>query len=1008
MKLPFRYAFFVLALSATAFFSLVSATEATDRRVRTGVNALSPAEVNRLAQFYQDKQSRGLYERDQDFQRQVYQQAGRQADQNIRDSRNVVENFSNQQLQSAFLRTMQQVNRALTTAGENPISTYANYGGETVTQLDSQIRRWDAAAARGEPGAAERKNQYEILKNGAQALHMMTQTIQDYGNISDKMEAAQRGGTAAQVDVSADVMKNFLSSVSTYVGVIKERQEGQLSQLAPLGQPIPGLTGPGGEKKIEAILGLERNVQQLQNAGYYANQATQVIDKANTIVRSLDAAINNPDYERIQRNEYLTGEQKDFAQVSIGTGKGLQEIASLIPGVPGEIVKMGGQGIELIGRSAQLGAALEERKLQGGMGGIDSEFRGALEDFRGAALVVRQDGSTGELFIPDGTGRGQVQIASDKLDQLQDAVSAFSSLTGRNPTQEELATLAGGGSVDVEGSRMNVGMLSDPFRRTDFDLRGAERAQLDQFVSTATAGVEDKNLQRWNEDGIKGPMTREDHRDRLEELNRLSQELYGQNVSPNIYGADLQSGGAIKQRMEEEKKKREEEAQAAEQRAVQAEIKRQQDEKEHQKEEEERKRAEEEDRLRKEDEERQRAEQNRKNQEESDQQETTGAGPASEGDQDSNRWPADYITAQIIDKFGGIQDAEERKNAIADYLQNLRDAERGSGGANASPPVKPGAGSDADLQSALNTNVSGSFQQDLDLQRQQEAQQALGSIGSTQAERAAAAQNQQMQDQSQVQAQGQQTTQAINTSAQEFSTSQQNLQVERQNSLGNILLGSFMGGLTSGVATGIDQFAGGIGRGAGQQVSANWGIQPPPPPPTTGSGSSGSQMDTGQAGSNPQTPPPTTGTPPAPTQTASTTSGGSSTTTSRPPTTTPTTGGGGFCRSAGICKSTRYLDKKSGCCTACGRKVVQIQTSSTTQIQKPPVRSTTTTTAPTRRCQQVCVQKKVEWKNVSDGRHGLCAGGVPRPPGPGLRPPKCVRNEICTKWETRCQSIIIK
>jgi tetratricopeptide (TPR) repeat protein len=55
------------------------------------------------------------------------------------------------------------------------------------------------------------------------------------------------------------------------------------------------------------------------------------------------------------------------------------------------------------------------------------------------------------------------------------------------------------------------------------------------------------------------------------------------------------------------------------------------------------------------------------------------------------------------------------------------------------------------------------------------------------------------------------------------------------------------------------------------------------------------------------------------------------------------------------------------------------------------------------RCQQVCVQEQVRWFNLSDGRHSLCAGGVARPPGPGLAPPRCQRSVQCVKWETRCR-----
>lgn len=58
--------------------------------------------------------------------------------------------------------------------------------------------------------------------------------------------------------------------------------------------------------------------------------------------------------------------------------------------------------------------------------------------------------------------------------------------------------------------------------------------------------------------------------------------------------------------------------------------------------------------------------------------------------------------------------------------------------------------------------------------------------------------------------------------------------------------------------------------------------------------------------------------------------------------------------------------------------------------------------APRANCRRVCVEQKIEWHNVSDGRHGLCAGGVPRPPGPGLAPPKCEKAVSCVREEVRC------
>ena len=273
-----------------------------------------------------------------------------------------------------------------------------------------------------------------------------------------------------------------------------------------------------------------------------------------------------------------------------------------------------------------------------------------------------------------------------------------------------------------------------------------------------------------------------------------------------------------------------------------------------------------------------------------------------------------------------------------DLVSKLQNAEKRTGGAQSS-----GRGSDSGLQLALNTNITGSVQQDLDKQRLLQFQQTMGSIGGTQAERAAAAQNQQMIDQSRVQFQGQQTGQAIAANAQEVIAAQQTLQVTRQNSLGNILLDSLMGGFTSGVAAGIDRFGSIVGSAAGQQVTANWGILPPQPPvtispPSTGTGSTAGPTSGGQTGSTSQTSTsataatsPTSGAGSTgsgtgsgtrtTTQVASTSSGGT-TQISRPPVKPPATGGTKSCRTAGTCSFTRYADK-NGCCTVCGKKVAK-------------------------------------------------------------------------------------
>ena len=58
---------------------------------------------------------------------------------------------------------------------------------------------------------------------------------------------------------------------------------------------------------------------------------------------------------------------------------------------------------------------------------------------------------------------------------------------------------------------------------------------------------------------------------------------------------------------------------------------------------------------------------------------------------------------------------------------------------------------------------------------------------------------------------------------------------------------------------------------------------------------------------------------------------------------------------------------------------------------------------PSKKCRKVCIRKKILWLNASDGRHSLCAGGIARPPGPGLRPPKCRKSVRCLEYKTHCE-----
>jgi hypothetical protein len=157
--------------------------------------------------------------------------------------------------------------------------------------------------------------------------------------------------------------------------------------------------------------------------------------------------------------------------------------------------------------------------------------------------------------------------------------------------------------------------------------------------------------------------------------------------------------------------------------------------------------------------------------------------------------------------------------------------------------------------------------------------------------------------QSGVQAPVQAATQAIVGNAQEFMNAQQTLQVRRQNTAGNILMGSFWGGLTTGGAIALNNFFWPLGVGGGQQWSVNLGIQPQAPTVTTstsGTGSTGTQATGGQTGST----------------TPTTTTTGSPTAGFQPEPTPGSTGPKG-CRRPGTCTTMAYMDK-DGCCTRYG------------------------------------------------------------------------------------------
>lgn len=558
-----------LALGVAAFFFHPEAR--SENRVRTPVNVLSPQELNQLSSLYQEKRDSNLYESQPQYEQQVHAAQGRNSMTAIQQVRDGAAQASQQQIQSAFLRNVAEIKK-LIESGQvkgDPYQAIALANTELQVALGSQISRLEASGDTS-PATQTAISRLQAAQNSATLFAGIAETVKRYGDLSDKNEAAQRGGTAAQVDFNAAVMTEFLGQVKNYADFRKDEAIKALEAMPALGPQIGGLGGAGVQEHIETMFGHEGARDRWQTISYNTAEAVDKIDKLNTAVQTIDRMVNSPDYQAIQRNEYVSGDAKDMAQVMLAAGEAVQGVASILGSemgnVPAAILSQAGDGIKSIGLAVGFAGNLEGTKLQGGRDGISGEFLGQLPDFQASGMRVLENGATGELTIPDGSGNksGDVTLSAAEAQTLRDAVSSFTSLTGRNPTQQELNSLAGGGRVDVGGGdRMGMNQLANPHNRTDFDVRGGERAQLDAFLNQALAGVPPDKLTIFDPDtGKRRPMTDDEKREhfgeKLEEMNALSQALHGQDVSPNVFGADIINDGkwTDKMRQDLEDKKR--------------------------------------------------------------------------------------------------------------------------------------------------------------------------------------------------------------------------------------------------------------------------------------------------------------------------------------------------------------------------------------------------------------------------------------------------------------------
>jgi hypothetical protein len=153
------------------------------------------------------------------------------------------------------------------------------------------------------------------------------------------------------------------------------------------------------------------------------------------------------------------------------------------------------------------------------------------------------------------------------------------------------------------------------------------------------------------------------------------------------------------------------------------------------------------------------------------------------------------------------------------------------------------AGNPPGWEWAQNVNVSQSYQDGRRTTSNAQGKTGLQNRSLTLSERAAASESDDQQKQTVIASQGKVTAQGISNVQQEGRTAQDTNRIISQTALGTVVAGGLMGGLSSGVATGLEGFFGTVGQGAGTQASVNAGILPPSP------SSQGSQTAPGTASS---------------------------------------------------------------------------------------------------------------------------------------------------------------
>ncbi|MEK6690274.1 MAG: hypothetical protein AABY78_03090 [Nitrospirota bacterium] len=207
-----------------------------------------------------------------------------------------------------------------------------------------------------------------------------------------------------------------------------------------------------------------------------------------------------------------------------------------------------------------------------------------------------------------------------------------------------------------------------------------------------------------------------------------------------------------------------------------------------------------------------------------------------------------------LEKTGGLKDINPPSTGTAagtqdigsSKISDLRGSEAKTSKIDKEKLEKSPEDQKAGMELAKNTKVTDSYDKDRSRKSKRKAKEVQDTAGSTQKERGDVSQAEDQREKTKIKGQGEETDRAISSSKQEHISAEKAAEQARQTAIGTVIAGGLFGGLSSGVAIGLDNLFGTIGKGAGQQVSSNMGIQPKPS--STGAGNQATGGTTSAAG----------------------------------------------------------------------------------------------------------------------------------------------------------------